>query len=61
MKPMPSDDTYKEYMTKALFDQIQHLNKTRPGTEVVADVLAEFGYERMATAKLEEIKKEIGL
>jgi hypothetical protein len=61
MKPMTTDDTYKEYMTKALFDQIQHLNKTKPGREAVEAVLSEFGFEKMTTEKLAEFKREIGL
>jgi hypothetical protein len=61
MKPMTTDDTYNEYLHQALMEQIKRLNETKPGMKVVEAVMAEFGYERMTTAKLEEIKKEIGL
>jgi hypothetical protein len=61
MKPMSSDDTYEHYLQQSLMEQVKRLNETKPGMKVVEAVMAEFGYERMTTAKLEEIKKEIGL
>jgi len=58
---MSNDDTYGEYLHSTLIDNIQRLNETKAGKETIEAVLAEFGFEKMTVAKLDELKKEAGL
>jgi phosphopantetheine adenylyltransferase len=58
---MSNDDTYGEYLHNTLVDNIQRLNETKAGKKAIEAVLAEFGFEKMTVAKLDELKKEAGL
>ena len=44
-----------------LSEAIKQLNETNADSLTIENVLAEYGFEKVTTAQLEEWKKEIGL